>query len=68
MNIKHAFKWVDMLSSPETKLIVWSTRFPGTFMAQRIPKFIASWIFSEMASVRAEAAVAANYIFNDKTM
>jgi hypothetical protein len=40
----------------------------GSFTAQRIPRFIAHWIFPEMASDRVEAAVAANYIFNDKTM
>ena len=39
-----------------------------SFPSQRIPRFIARWIFSEMASERAEAAVAANYIFIDKTM
>ena len=30
------------------------------------PEIHASWIFSEMASERAEAAVAANYILNEK--
>ena len=40
----------------------------GSFTAQRIQRSIARWIFSEMASGTAEAAVAANYIFNDKTM
>ena len=39
-----------------------------SFTAQRIPRLIARWIFSEMASERAEAEVAENYIFNENVM
>ena len=40
----------------------------ASFTAQHIPRFIARRIFSEIASERGEVAVAANDIFNDKTL